>query len=191
MMNIQLKSLMLGAALMVGAAGCASDNGSGDGGVSSDAGFNSDTASGPSYLPVSGKYKVTDYSAGSDACMINPGVLKGDADPAHWITVTVSASGSISIGNPKGTPSMASLGQGTLTGDVSTVTRTNHYAVGGGTPCEYDDQVTSIVTLDDPTNKSFGLGVTEKQTNRSMCIDPPGVPASCTSTWSWRLSFGQ
>ena len=46
----------------------------------------------------------------------------------------------------------------------------NHYKVPAPSTCEYDQDVTSTITLD--ANDSFGLGVVEKQTMRDSTVGP-------------------
>jgi hypothetical protein len=189
---MRTKFLIVGCGLAALVGGCSSsDTNCGDGGCLDAATFNFDSGSpdaGPSYLPASGKYKITAYTEASDQCMFGLGSATNSTNPLDWITVAVDSSGNIKVGNPLGTPSMASLGEGTLTGMVSTLSRSNHVVDPAPSTCTYDEMVTSVVTLDDPTKKTFGFGVTDKLTNRSMCTTPAGVGASCTSSWSWRLT---
>jgi hypothetical protein len=189
-------------ALLLAPVGCGSDSSGTDGGVTvgDGGGLGSDSGSlvDANQLKLSaGKYKVTAINPNpptQDECMIGPQGLVGDEMPADWINVEIDAADNLKIGNPKGDEAMPaslmpSLGSGMLNRyGTTTLKRTNHVKV-TGTPCEYDSDVTSTVTLD--ANDSFGLGVVEKQTNRTMCAAPAGVPASCTSVWTWRLVKGQ
>jgi hypothetical protein len=182
--------LLLSALIGTGAACSSSDSTCGDGGCL-DASFNFDAAApdaGPSYTPASGKYKVTAYTAGQDECKFGLDVLTNSSNPDDWIQVTVDGTGKIKIGNPKGTPAMASLGEGTIVGSGASLTRSNHVAVGGGSTCNYDEVVTSTAAFDDPAKKTIGLSVSDKLTNRTTCDVPAGVGMMCTSTWSWRLT---
>ena len=138
---------------------------------------------------TTGNYKATAVVPQTDDCKIDPKIV---VDMMILIPVDLTG-GVMKVGNPKGEPVAPSLGQGPLvtTGDTFKLTRMNHFKVGTDpvtgvmSPCEYDQEVTSTITLD--AFDSFGLGVQEKQSNRTMCTAPAGVGASCTSTWSWRM----
>jgi hypothetical protein len=204
----KLSFMGLAALLLVAPVGCGDSESNGDGGVADGGGLLGDSAAAVTntHLLTSGKYKVTGIAPDPtdpamaamvhDECKITPEVLKGDEKPEDWVPVDVSATEFVKVGNPKGDQSMpatlkASLGEGQLirTGTTSTLTRMNHVKV-PGTPCEYDNEVNSILTLDG--DNTFGLGVTEKQTNRAAgCVEPVGVPANCTSVWTWRLVKAQ
>jgi hypothetical protein len=155
-----------------------------------DAGSSSDSNAGAIYTPTSGMYKVTAYTPGTDECKFMLESATNSTDPLDWITVTVDGT-TLKVGKPRGTPAMASLGEGTISGPTVALTRTNHVEVAGGSTCNYDETVTSTATLDDPTKKTIGLSVTDKLTNRKTCDVPAGVGAMCTTTWSWRLTFVQ
>jgi hypothetical protein len=120
--------------------------------------------------------------------MINPmGLVTANmTDPTSYVPVTVSG-GTMSVGNPKGdgVNNLPSLGTGPYGGATFTLKRMNHVKVGNGSPCEYDADVTSTITND--AIDSFGIGVVEKQTNRTMCTEPAGVGASCASTYTFRM----
>jgi hypothetical protein len=166
---------------------CGDDDGSivcGDGGCA-DAGTTADA--GVPYVPTAGRYKVISYNAVSDGCMIDLGSLTNSTNPDDWIAVRVEGN-TIKIGNDRGTPAQASLGQGPLVGVANDLARSNHVKNPDPSPCEYDSKVTSRVTLDDVTGRTIGLSVREEQTNRTMCTVPVDVGPSCTSTWSWRLT---
>jgi hypothetical protein len=141
-------------------------------------------------IPASGLYKVTAYTAQSDECKFMLDSATNSTNPMDWITVTVDGS-SLKVGNPRGVPAMAGLGEGTITGTTVMLTRNNHIGVAGGSTCNYDEVVTSTATLDDPTKRTFGLGVSDRLTNRTMCDIPTGVGPMCTTVWSWRLTFMQ
>jgi hypothetical protein len=164
--------------------GCGgSDNPScGDGGCSDAA----TDAGGPPYWPSAGQYKVISYMSVSDGCGIGLDELTNSSKPEDWISVRLEGS-TIKIGNDRGTPAMPSLGQGPLVGAQSDLTRVNHVKNPDPSTCEYDSNVVSRVTLDDPAGRTIGLSVREEQTNRTMCTAPVGVGSTCSSTWSWRL----
>jgi hypothetical protein len=178
--------LMVGVGLA--AAGCGSgedpvvcgDGGCVDASASMDAG-------GVPYIPMTGRYRVTDYNPVNDGCMIGVDRLKNSTDPLDWIMVRVEG-GMIKVGNDRGTPAMPSLGEGRLDSAKPVLMRANHVKNPDPSTCEYDSMVLAEVSLDDPASKTIGLSVREQQSNRTMCTDPVGVGASCTSTWSWRLT---
>jgi hypothetical protein len=156
-----------------GDAGCA------DGGTVQDAGI--------PYVPASGLYKVIDYMAVNDGCMIGLQDLTNSSKPQDWIMVRVEGN-LVKVGTDRGTPPLPSLGQGYLAGRTIDLSRSNHVKAPDPSPCEYDSTVQARVTLDDPTSHTIGLSVREEQTNRTMCTIPADVGSSCTSTWSWRLT---
>jgi len=177
------------------AVGCSSsDNTCGDAGCPDGAVNTADAASTRDANPfniTNGKYKATAVQLSDDGCMINPKILVDmNTDMNTWIPVEISG-GIMKVGNPKGEPAAPSLGQGpyVTTGDTFKLTRTNHFKVDAPSTCEYDQDVTSTITLD--ANDSFGLGVVEKQTMRKNCTAPAGVGESCASTWSWRMVKAQ
>jgi hypothetical protein len=176
------------------ASACSSDSGNSEAGAALD-GPRPDAAApdamGAPYTPVSGGYKVTAYTAGTDGCMINPGGVGPEFllnSATLTLTVSVDALGTLKIGNPRGTPAIAALGEGRITSDMVTLTRMNHVTVAPPSTCQYDSDVVSTAILNDLTGKTIGLSVTEKQNNRTNCDVPVGVPMMCTSTWSWRLT---
>lgn len=184
---------MMTALALLAAAGCSSsDNNCTEAGACLDASFgDASTGGGAPYIPASGLYQATQYTPGSDECMFGLAAATNSTNPADWITVTTDASGGIKVGKPKGSPAMASLGEGQLTGMTNTITRSNHVTVAAPSTCQYDESVTSMVTLDDATQKTIGLSVTDKLSSRTMCDTPAGVGMTCTTTWSWRLTFKQ
>lgn len=158
----------------------------GDGGCAGDAGPTGPKA--PPYALKSGKYKATGFTAGTDGCMIGPGDLfTMNTNPDVRIEVTVEGT-TLKVGRAKGATAKAALGEGTIDGDSFTIMRSNHVTDMSPSTCQYDNTVVSMVKLDDMATKSFGISVTEKQMNRTTCLIPEGVGASCESTWSWRLS---
>jgi hypothetical protein len=193
---MKLAKLGLGLALGLVAAGCgSSDNTCGDAGCPDGSsalpdGSGNRDASG--FTLSNGKYKATMIADPiTDGCMINPKLLVDmNTNMDTWIPVEISG-GIMKVGNPKGEPPAASLGEGpyVTTGETFKLTRMNHFKVEAPSTCEYDQEVTSTITLDG--NDTFGLGVVEKQTNRKMCATPAGVGDSCASTWSWRMVKAQ
>jgi hypothetical protein len=184
--------LLIACAVAALGPGCSSsDTNCGDGGCLDGGAFTFDGPAGdvgPSYTPVNGNYKVTAFTAGTDGCKIGPEVLLNATDPAKWLPVSVDSAGNLKIGNPRGTPAIASLGEGPLIGNSATLRRMNHVAVEAPSTCQYDSDVTSTVALDDATKMTIGMSITEKQSNRTTCDLPAGVGTSCSSTWSWRLT---
>ena len=191
---MKLTRLAFGLVLGLAAAGCGSDdNTCGDAACPDSAvttldGGASDGAAGAIGTISTGKYKALSVNIGEDGCMINPmGLVTANmTDPMSYVPVTVMG-GTMSVGNPKGdgVNNLPSLGTGPYGGATFTLSRKNHVKVGMGSPCEYDADVTSTVTND--AIDSFGIGVVEKQTNRTMCTEPAGVGASCASTYSFRM----
>ena len=171
-------------ALLLAGAGCGSSSGNGDGGVVGEGGLLSEGGATNNFTLTSGNYKATATTAGTDGCMIMPDQV---VTMMVALPVSVDATGLMKVGNDKGTPPMPSLGQGMIvrTSPTFTLTRVNHVKLDPPSTCEYDSDVTSTVTLDG--NDTFGLGVVEKQSNRTTCMEPAGVGMDCTSTWSWRL----
>jgi len=185
---MKLTKMMIGlAALGVMAAGCGdSDNSCGDGGCPDGAvtpGDGGGGAGGAVGSITSGKYKATAATIAEDGCKIDPMVV---VSMMVELPVDITA-GTMKVGNPRGTPAMASLGQGpyVTTGGTFKLTRMNHVKLDAPSTCEYDSEVTSTITLD--AIDSFGIGVVEKQSNRTTCMIPEGVGANCSSTWSWRM----
>jgi hypothetical protein len=172
------------------AAGCGSDDSTcGDAACPDSAVGSLDGGAGDGPLVgniTSGKYKALSLAKGQDDCMINPmDLVDKNADPMYWLPVDVTG-GVMKVGNPKGdgTTDLPSLGTGAYGGFTFTLKRMNHVKV-SGTPCEYDADVTSTITND--AIDSFGIGVVEKQMNRTMCVVPAGVGASCVSTYTFRM----
>jgi len=179
-------------ALLSGVGACSSsDNNCGDGGCLDAAFGDGSTSAGAPYIPTSGLYQATAYTPQSDQCMFGLDSATNSTNPDDWVTITTDASGGIKVGKQRGTPPMASLGEGQLTGMMNTITRSNHVTVASPSTCQYDEAVTTIVTLDDPIKKTVGLSVTDKLSNRTMCDTPAGVGMTCTTSWSWRLTFKQ
>jgi hypothetical protein len=182
----------LALALVAIGTGCGGDDDSmcGDAGCASDGGL-SDASTGPKappYALTSGLYKATGFTAGTDGCGIAPGELfTMNTDPMVRIQVTVDG-GKLKVGSVKGTPPMAAVGEGTIDGMTFALARSNHVTDESPSTCQYDDLVAATVTLDDAATKSFGISISEKQSNRTTCLVPAGVGASCESTWSWRLT---
>ena len=192
---MKLKTLAFGLALGLAAAGCGSDDsGCDDAGVCPDSGVTSlDGGAGDGGGAVgtisSGKYKATGAVIADDGCKIDPmALVTMNTDMNAWLPVDVTG-GTMKVGNPKGTPEMPSLGSGAYGGASFKLTRVNHVKLAAPSTCEYDSDVTSTITND--AIDSFGLGVVEKQMNRTGCLEPAGVPASCASTWSWRMVKAQ
>lgn len=182
---MKMKLLGIGLVMGLAAAGCGSDDTMcGDGGcpVTPDGGGGGGDAAAVGSI-TSGMYKVTAATVASDECKIDPMVL---ATMMTQLPVTISG-GTMKVGNNKGEPPQASLGEGpyVTTGATFQLKRMNHVKVEAPSTCEYDSEVTSTVTLD--AIDSFGLGVVEKQMNRKTCMVPADVGTNCTSTWSWRL----
>ena len=193
-----MKLTRLGLSLVLGlvAAGCGSDDDNcGDGGLCPDGSVGVLDASAGDAAAVgsitSGLYKATGLTPGDDGCKIDPmQLVTMNANMAAWLPVSVSG-GIMKVGNDKGEPPAPSLGSGpyVTTGGTFKLTRMNHYKVAAPSTCEYDQDVTSTITLD--AIDSFGIGVVEKQMNRKNCMEPAGVGESCASTWSWRMVKAQ
>lgn len=192
-----MKLTRLGLSLVLGlvAAGCGSDDNTcgdaacPDGSISVLDGGASDVGAVGSI--TSGLYKATAATVADDGCKIDPmALVTMNANMNAWLPVTVSG-GTMKVGNDKGEPPAPSLGQGpyVTTGGTFKLTRMNHYKVAAPSTCEYDQDVTSTITLD--AIDSFGIGVVEKQMNRKNCMEPAGVGESCASTWSWRMVKAQ
>src|SRR2546423_10908936 len=115
--------LLSGAVARVGACG-SSDNGCADGAICDGGVFTLD--SGPSFVPTNGKYKITAYTKGStNECGFMFDMAVNSTDPLDWIPVAVDGT-TLKIGTPKGTPLLASLGEGPIVGSMATLTRSNH-----------------------------------------------------------------
>jgi hypothetical protein len=170
------------------AAGCGSDDSTcGDAACPDSAVGSPDGGAGAVGSIVSGKYKATAATVADDGCKIDPMLLVTmNTNMETWIPVDVSG-GTMKVGNNKGEPPAPSLGSGpyVTTGGTFKLTRMNHYKVPAPSTCEYDQDVTSTITLD--AINSFGIGVVEKQNNRKNCTEPAGVAESCASSWSWRM----
>ena len=187
---MKLTRLAFGLVLGLAAVGCgSSDNQCGDAVCPDSAVTTPDGSAGGDTAPLgsitSGKYKALSVNVGEDGCMINPkDLVDKNADMTYWLPVEVTAS-TMSVGNPKGTPAIASLGTGPYGGATFTLKRMNHVKLDAPSTCEYDADVTSTITND--AIDSFGIGVVEKQMNRMNCMEPAGVGASCASTYSFRM----
>jgi hypothetical protein len=188
------KLVGLAALLLAAPIGCGDSADGNDGGLGSldgSIGGTLDSASTRDANPFTiapGNYKVIGFTAGMDECMLNPKIFMDmNTNPMAHIPVSYDASGNIRIGNLRGTPEQPSLGQGPVdkSGDSYKITRMNKVMVMAPSTCTYDVEVTSTVTMD--SVNTFGLGVVEKQSMRSMCMEPMGVGVMCTSSWSWRL----
>lgn len=183
------------AALAFAACGGDDDNTCADGGVcvkadaSAGTRLDSGTLPPPAYLPASGTYTVQEMAVGGvDGCNRKPGDAVGKA----VIPVTSNAiTNAFAVGNPQGTPPIASLGEGIATGVSFNITRMNTYGPGvDGSPCTYTAKITSTVSLNDPTGKTFGLQVTEQRSNITSCdFGLPAGTTECASTYSWRLGL--
>jgi hypothetical protein len=194
---MKLTRLAFGLVLGLAAAGCGSDdNTCPDGGVCPDSAVSPADAGATGDAPVvgtitSGKYKATAAVITDDGCKIDPmALVTMNTSMDAWLPVDISG-GTMKVGNDRGTPAAPSLGSGPYSASSFTfkLTRMNHVAVGMGSSCEYDSDVTSTITQD--AIDSFGIGVVEKQTNRKNCMVPAGVGESCASTWSWRMVKAQ
>jgi hypothetical protein len=179
-------NLLAGAFAFAGlaAVGCGGDDASmcGDGGCITDAGAGSpDTAMQWGLTGGTNDYSVTAIAPGyKDDCMLDVQLAVGTTIPLTY------TGGTISLGEQKGSPVMASLGSGPASGNSATLTREND---AGDADCKYHQKDIGLFTL--IGHDEFTLSVTEDESNfEAKCSAvPPGIPpgGKCTSTWTWTL----
>jgi hypothetical protein len=183
------KLWVLAAAAGMLAIGCGSDDGPicGDGGVCTPSGDGG--AGGSTLFPLSrGKtdFKITAVSNVNDGCMLGVDMLTEiNKDPIPVTNDVVGTVSTVSVGNTQGSPVQASLGTGTVSNNVGTLTRDNTVQDKANAACDFRRKVTSNLQL--IGQDKFTLTVKQEESMyKAACT---GVPTggTCTSTWTWTL----
>jgi hypothetical protein len=180
------KLIWLAVPLALVGVGCGGDDASmcGDAGCVTDAGALS--PDGPMQWGLTSgtnNFVVTGIATGfSDGCML--GVDKFVNMTVSLTYTSTATAGTVSVGEQTGSPVMAALGMGPISGNNATLTREND---AGDATCKYHQKDVSVFTL--IGHDQFTLSVTEDESNfEAQCANvDPGIPpgGKCTSTWTW------